>query len=226
MYPGVINLEADNAGIQIRSSSTRNAATVTLDGGRVNIPKLGSDVSVFNGQGLVYAFNGSGLSDGSLSARYMGGTGNGIAQVTQDGVPFRTTISGTGNRDIFINASGILIPSPSDDRLKQNVETLDLGLDLISTLAPKKYEFKSEPGVVEYGLMAQELRETLDQLGISRNTNFVTEDHDEERIKDLPDGESGPILGIEYRMLIPVLINAVKELQARIELLESKEGNN
>jgi hypothetical protein len=110
----------------------------------------------------------------------------------------------------------------SDKRIKENVEDLSIGLDLVKRLNPKKYSYTSSPDVVEHGLMAQELRATLEELGISKNLNLVIEDNSPESLKMLPEGESGPVLGIYYDKLIPALINSIKELSLRLEDLEKK----
>jgi hypothetical protein len=109
---------------------------------------------------------------------------------------------------------------PSDERLKEEIEDLSVGLELIEKLSPKKYSYTSNPGVVEYGLIAQELDAALNELGISKDLNLVIQDSSSESIERLPDGETGPVLGIYYGKLIPVLINSIKELSLRVEELE------
>jgi hypothetical protein len=168
--------------------------------------------SVGNGNGgsntynIVQARNGpnSGLPDGTLT---------------------RIQLSGTGIRNVNVGGSGILTTSTSDERLKQNIEPLILGLDVIEKLEPKKFAFKDDPEIVEYGLIAQEVRGVLETLGITDNTNFVFEDESEEKIARLPEGETGPVLGVEYMKLIPILINSVKELQDRVKTLEKERDN-
>ena len=138
----------------------------------------------------------------------------------------RIQLSGTGIRNVNVGASGILTTSTSDERLKQNIQPLTLGLNFIEQLQPKKFAFKDNPGTLEYGLIAQEVREVLKELKIEDNTNLVFEDESEESILKLPDGESGPVLGVEYMKLIPILINAVKELQTRVDVLEKERKSN
>jgi hypothetical protein len=138
----------------------------------------------------------------------------------------RISLSGTGIRNVNVGASGLLTISSSDERLKQNIEPLTLGLNIIEKLEPKKFEFKDDPGTIEYGLIAQEVRDALNTLGITDNTNLVFEDESEGNLSRLPEGETGPVLGVEYMKLIPILLNSVKELQARVEILEKEKDNN
>ena len=142
-----------------------------------------------------------------------------------DGLLTRIQLSGTGIRNVNVGGSGLLTTNTSDERLKQNIEPLSLGLDVIEKLEPKKFAFKDDPEIVEYGLIAQEVRSVLETLGITDNTNFVFEDESEEKIARLPEGETGPVLGVEYMKLIPILINSVKELQDRVKTLEKERDN-
>jgi hypothetical protein len=132
------------------------------------------------------------------------------------------SLSGTGVRDVGAGSTGLLVIIPSDRRLKQNIKPLTLGLDLIDKLNPQKFEFKSEPGIVQYGLIAQEVRDSLKQLNVEDNENLVFEDTSEGNMSQLPEGETDPVLGVAYKELIPVLINSIKELKARIETLENE----
>jgi hypothetical protein len=110
----------------------------------------------------------------------------------------------------------------SDERIKEDIQDLSVGLELVKKLYPKQYSYKATPDVLEHGLIAQELKATLDELGISKDLNLVIEDSSPEALKMLPEGESGPVLGIYYDKLIPALINSIKELNVRVENLENK----
>jgi hypothetical protein len=150
------------------------------------------------------------------------GSSYGVVQVTSGGLSVRRTLTGTGTRTVRADNLGLLDAPTSDERLKQDIEPLELGLNLIEKLEPKKFAFKQNPGVIEYGLIAQEVRSALESLEIKKNVNLVFEDTDEMKVAKLPEGESGPVLGIEYSNLIPVLINSIKELQARVDFLEKE----
>jgi hypothetical protein len=187
-----------------------NAGFCTIDSGGFTVSSMttqlqslgnpSGDSSTYN---VVHSRNGFGIN-GNLS---------------------RIQLSGTGIRNVNVGSSGILTISTSDERLKQNIEPLLLGLNVIEKLEPKKFEFKENPGIVEYGLIAQEVREIIETLGIADKTNLVFEDDSEENLSKLPDGEVGPVLGVEYMKLIPILINSVKELQDRIKTLEEERKN-
>ena len=63
-----------------------------------------------------------------------------------------------------------------------------------------------DDGLTHLGLIAQEVREVVPEV--------VTETATKE-------GETEPTLGVEYQKLVPLLIETIKELEARIETLEN-----
>ena len=148
------------------------------------------------------------------------GVGYGLIQSTSAGLSVRRSLSGSGNRTVIADSLGLLSAPSSDGRLKQDIEPLELGLNLIEKLEPKQFAFRDNPDVLEYGLVAQEVKSVLESLNVSKNVNLVFEDNDKIKLKKLPEGEEGPVLGIEYSNLIPALINSIKELKSRVEFLE------
>jgi hypothetical protein len=106
----------------------------------------------------------------------------------------------------------------SDASLKQNIESFENALDVISQLQPKTYEFVSNPDSdinlpqgPQIGLISQELEEVLPNLvrsTIHPGTN------DEEGNVIHPDLE---FKAVNYSGLIPVLIAGMKEQQTVIE---------
>jgi hypothetical protein len=188
-------IRGDNAQINVRGSATRSSARVEI--------------------------NAPGLRVSSLAAP---GTSNGVIQsVGINGVLYANIMTGTGTRAVNVDSVGRLQRSTSDIRLKNKIEVLPLGLNFIEKLNPKKYERKSEPGVIEYGLIAQEVLEALGTHDPSQVGGLIVKDKDEYLESKLPEGEIGPVLGIEYIQLIPILINSIKELKAKVDLLEKEQ---
>lgn len=85
----------------------------------------------------------------------------------------------------------------SDIRLKSSVEDLRMGLNEVVNLQPKSYIKNSKQ---EYGFIAQDVQGVIDQ---------VVED-------------SGDYLGLKYIEIIPVLVNAIKELKSELDELKNK----
>ncbi len=94
----------------------------------------------------------------------------------------------------------------SDGRLKTDIE--DLSEDLIYRLRPRKYRMKSDPGKLRFGLIAQETKAALDELGI--------ED------ADLYGDENPESLSLVYGELIAPLIAAAQAQKNRIDNLEAR----
>lgn len=90
----------------------------------------------------------------------------------------------------------------SDLRLKDNIIKIDHSLSKVEQLSGVSYELKSDPGRTRLGLIAQEVKEILPEV--------VNLDDD------------SAFYSVSYQSLIPVLIEAIKELSDRIKKLEDK----
>ena len=83
------------------------------------------------------------------------------------------------------------------------------GLDFVAGLYPVKYQFRTARGEstvvgrVKYGFLAQEIR-ALEDVGV------VIDDEDPDNLK------------YNESSLVPILVNAIKELKTRVEALEAQ----
>ena len=100
-------------------------------------------------------------------------------------------------QDIICNAS---VTANSDARLKDDIETIDNGLDKVLQLRGVSYT-KKDSGRREVGVIAQEVEEVIPEVVI---TNV--------------DG----IKSVSYGNMVSVLIEAVKELTEKVKSLESE----
>jgi hypothetical protein len=133
--------------------------------------------------------------------------------------------------------------SASDARLKTEIKTTDLGLNFIEKLRPVSYKWVSEgnrpvldedgkevrdpitnitpvesigPGLrTLYGLIAQEVRQAVADLGIDPS------DFGPWTLSNVDDPDSSQ--GLKYDQFIPMLIKAVQELSAKVKELESNQ---
>ena len=64
-----------------------------------------------------------------------------------------------------------------------------------------------------YGLIAQDLEESLAEVGIEKNSTWLLQ-------HDPKDDEKQSDYALDYLKLIPILINSIKELEAKIKTLE------
>ena len=105
----------------------------------------------------------------------------------------------------------------SDERIKHKIVDLseDLSVEFIDKTVPKSFEYKSAPGT-HYGMIAQEVRELLDSMGMEDAILEHTMKGPKE-LDDIPD----ELHTLEYIEYIPHLINYVKYLRAENEALRA-----
>ena len=128
-----------------------------------------------------------------------------------------------------INSSGYFTGSGtndiSDERLKENITTVSDALDKIKGLTGRKYNWKTDSGMdtdAHYGLIAQEVEGVVPELvyngsgirKINKTNSTVT---DAEIGDDVEYAKSLHMSGV-----IPILIEAVKELSAKNDALEAE----
>ena len=118
-----------------------------------------------------------------------------------------TAASGTAGE---IRATNEITAYYSDDRLKTKLGTIENALDKVSSLTGFYYEPNQTAQDLGYevkkhvGVSAQQVQNVLPEV-----------------VKDAPIGQG--YLTVQYEKLVPLLIEAIKELKAEIEVLK---GNN
>ena len=148
-----------------------------------------------------------------------------LGQVPRSLTPADPDYDIVGNRfwkTIYSNTGTI---NTSDQRLKTDILSSDLGLEFINKLNPVSYKFieggkeivdgdpVSVPGNrTHYGLIAQEVKQVLEQTNIEDFAGWVLLD------KENPDSEQA----LRYEEFISPLIKAVQELTARVKALEEQ----
>ena len=120
----------------------------------------------------------------------------------------------------------------SDARVKTNIQDLSAedSLILIDKLRPRSYQRLDYKGEIKndkihYGLIAQEVEEVLTSLSIDKTKMGMLHLPEAETITQVidPDGTVGEAIhprALSYLELVAPLIGAIKELKARIEVLE------
>ena len=212
-YGGVILYYDNNPRLTTRSYGTELKAEP-----RVDLYGSGNSVELkFNGnsgthRGSVYADNGNTI--GFLKA----GTGSWAARWHSDGkqtahghiVPNANDTYNLGSASLrwsTIYSNNAL--NTSDRNVKNTIVESDLGLDFVKQLKPVSYKWNKDDGKTHYGLIAQDIEETVLTEG-KKITDFGFIDKPEE-------GK----MGLAYNELISPLIKAVQELSAKVAALES-----
>ena len=141
---------------------------------------------------------------------------------TSDGIMVQFTKDHSVVGTISSNANSL----PSDRNFKRDIEDITLGLNLINKLQPKQFLYKisDHDSPKMYGLIAQELESSLTECGIEKNSiTLLQHKLIEEETESESESKPKPLqseYNVDYLKLIPVLINAVKELSAKVTTLE------
>lgn len=211
----------------------------------------GSYIQVQSGQVSANAFTSIGqfiaaggatlLGNVTIRGTNLAGSGNGLAYINSTGTVFRGPfIAGPTGPTGPAGATGPKGPpgppgppgptgapgtpggtTKSDLRLKQKVAPVGLGLNFINKLTPVSFEWKTQDGSVQYGLIAQDVEKLMSSEGIEKY-GIVSRDRDE--LAPEPGLGPTPIRKIDYNQLISPVIKSIQELSQRVDYLE--EINN
>jgi Chaperone of endosialidase len=211
---------ADAANYDTRLVITK-VGHLQLDNGQLNSPKIFYFQANSSAGGTLGDINWYNVQwDGLPRAQIKGETDTGLSNgkltfwTGGGGTSLRMTINSSGS----IGApSGTNIYNASDIRLKQNISTIETGLDKILALNPVKFNWidgfePTEDGKDMLGFIAQEVKQIIPEAVEDFSKNSLTIG---ETIIDNP-------LRVNEKFIIPVLVKAIQELEARIKQLESK----
>jgi hypothetical protein len=110
---------------------------------------------------------------------------------------------------VVTDGSNTQFNTSSDYRLKENVVEITGALDRVSQLKPSRFNFIADADKTVDGFLAHEVQEIVPEA--------IT------GIKDGVDEKGNPeYQGIDQSKLVPLLVAAIQELKAEIELLKSK----
>jgi hypothetical protein len=182
---------------------------IFVSSGDTNVA-LGKEAgSYISGGGVALVQANTSVFIGANSRALANGQGNQIV------IGFLATGNGTntitmGNTSIVNAYVKVAWTITSDKRDKTNFDVVPYGLDFVSKLKPTSYQFKESrdseevSGDIRYGFLAQDI------LELEGENSVIIESKDSENLK------------YNESSLIPVLVNAIQELKAEIELLKNK----
>ena len=186
------------AGIVSGSSQVITANSITL-----GTHTTGDYVaSLVQGTGVTITNNSGETATPTISIGQAVGTS---ANVQFSSIGVGTTASGTGGE---IRATGdITAYYSSDIRLKENIQPIQNALEKVESISGNTYdwkvgyeEFHSHKGN-DVGVIAQEIEKILPQIVTNRDNGYKA---------------------VQYEKIIPLLIEAIKELSVKIKRLENK----
>jgi hypothetical protein len=198
----------DGIELQVDTTSSVNSGRMFWTNGTA-----GQGVAIYNGAGNMYLTTGAtpnSTSGGTRMAIYSGNyvtaSGSFRAPVFYDSnnTGRYADLSSTGDS---IRASGDIVAYYSDDRLKDRGDNIANALDKVQSLngfhytaneTAQKFGYKANPQV---GVSAQEVEAVLPEV-----------------VKDAAIGHGYKT--VDYAKLVPLLIEAIKELKAEVETLK------
>jgi len=205
------------------------SALLLIDNGQSNTA-LGSQVL----PALTTGDYNSGVGDSALAgvttgarntgagflAGYTTTTGSNNSSLGQFATPSSATASNEvtlGNTSISaLRCQVTSITSLSDARDKTDIEPLQAGLDFVEQLKPVSFNWNmrdgAKVGVEDTGFIAQDLQQVQQDTGLT--------------IPDLVYAENPEKLEAAYGKLVPVLVQAVKDLSNKVNELEAKLNQN
>ena len=176
----------------------------------------GSDFTMYNNTGNLVIANASGTGAGEGTIVFKSGNNNTRWSITAGGdfVPASNNsfdVGSSSNRVAVFYSNTSL--NTSDRNEKNTIIESDLGLDFVNQLKPVSYKWNEDDGKTHYGLIAQDIEETVLTEG-KEITDFGFIDKPKE-------GQ----MSLAYNELISPLIKAVQELSAEVAALKSQLNN-
>ena len=126
----------------------------------------------------------------------------------------KVVVSGSSPSFHHVSASGDVVAAgdvvayyTSDIRLKDNIEVIKGSLDKIGKIRGVEFDWNEKaPGWArerghDVGVIAQEVQKVIPEIVVERKNGF---------------------LGVDYKRIIPLLIESVKELKQEVEDLKKK----
>ena len=150
--------------------------------------------------------NGNKLVAGGAVWVVNAATADGFSYYNSSAAAYRFYVSSAGT----ISATNTTISAISDQRLKENIQDLDVGLDKILALKPRKFDWKEGKGKDIKG----------DRGWIAQEFEQVFPDMIDEWKDPAPEGEE-PYKSVRAD-LIPVLVKAIQELKAEVDSLKAQ----
>jgi hypothetical protein len=158
---------------------------------------------------VIFAGGDTGATGGT-GAYSFGQNGQGYTHWIFYHKPISTNQSSVGS--ISSTSTATAYNTSSDYRLKENVEEMTGALDRVSQLKPSRFNFIEDADKTVDGFLAHEVQDIVPEA-ITGEKDAVDEDN------------NAIYQGIDQSKLVPLLVGAIKELKAEIELLKTQINN-
>ena len=210
-YGGSSDVYLDIGDLYIRSANgNTNYARFDSNGNfGVGVISIGERVHIKGGATTRIKVESSGANTGVLLTEN-GSDKWSLASVSGTLVAFSETTSATR---FSLNSAGTLtvkddiigFGSPSDKRLKENIKPIKYALDKVSKLQGVEFDWKKSDSILDIkediGFIAQDVQKVLPEL-----------------VREKDDG----MLSLRHQGIVPVLLEAIKELKQEVEELKKQ----
>jgi hypothetical protein len=238
LYGGVVSGSSQLVGILTslnefsasENSKSATLATFTSSLATTYEGRASASKTIFSGSSQVNFTQLSGISNGIVSSSAQitpllpsgvlsGSNQTNITSINQNlgtsttGVQFASLGIGTAPDATYelkiqgdVAASGDIVAYyTSDKKLKDNIQPIQNALDKVNKLGGYTFDWNEELQKArkghDIGVIAQEVQSVLPEVVVERDNGY---------------------LGVDYQKLVPVLIEAIKELSAKVKELENK----
>jgi hypothetical protein len=150
--------------------------------------------------------NSSTVISGSSQVTLSSTTGGGTTSNVQHG-SLGIGLAATGVSGEIVASADIVAFASSDIRLKENIQPIQNALEKVESISGNTYDWKEGYDEIhshkgnDVGVIAQEIESILPQIVTNRDNGYKA---------------------VQYEKIVPLLIEAIKELSAKIKLLENK----
>ena len=227
---GAVSAVANGSDNRVATFSSSTALN-----GEANLTFDGSDLTLANDVGLIFGDAGEkiegdgtdlfitgnktnisgtttvggetvGYGSPALTVRKSGDTCITTDRASDTGPLIRFTIDGTEKGSISSDGSTTAFNTSSDYRLKENQTAISDGLTRVKALKPYRYNFKADSGTTRDGFFAHEAATVVPEsvTGAKDATRNGQPEHQ----------------GMDNSKLVPILVAALKEIDARVTALE------
>ena len=195
-----INNEIDSidttSGSLVVSGGVGIAKSVNV-GGSIDVDGVKiEDNNVFPSSGILTVRSNTLGGDNKYPSITLGGTVSGVTNAIA--ISTHTTISG------FLSVTDDITAFwTSDERLKDNISTIEQPLNKIISISGNTFDWneRSNKSGHDVGLIAQEIKQVLPEAVVTRESGY---------------------LAVDYHKVIPLLVEAIKELSNKVDSLEQK----
>ena len=160
---------------------------------------------------LGYIYTGSSYTEGALIKMYkqnstQGHYGSGLRwAVRENGTDLTAKMDLSPSGTLTVIQDIVAYGSPSDKKLKENIKPISLALDKVTKLQGVTFDWK----------------ESDSMLNIKEDIGFIAQDV-QKVVPELVRKNSNGLLSMRHQGVIPMLVEAIKELEARVKELENK----